>query len=111
MLEPSPLDERVLAVVEAIPAGRLMSYGDIAGVLREFGMPCTARRVARTLREFGGDVPWWRVVRADGMLAPAVMRPAAERLRAEGVAVDGRRTLLAQLRWHPDLDELAPLMR
>lgn len=111
MRDPNPLDELVLAVVDAIPEGRLLSYGDVSQILQDLGMPCTARRVARTLREFGADVPWWRVVRADGLLAPAVARPAAEHLLAEAVSVDGVRVPLRQLRWQPDPGALSSLMR
>lgn len=111
MREPGLLDERILVVVDAVPVGRLVSYGDLAVIMQMLGMPCTARRVARTMREFGAGVPWWRVVRSDGTLAPAVAQPAAERLRGEGVAVDGARVPLVQLRWQPDLDALSQLMR
>ncbi len=58
--------ERVLAVVESIPPGRVMTYGDIAEWLGEGG----PRQVGRVMALYGGAVPWWRVVRAGG--APPV---------------------------------------
>jgi methylated-DNA-protein-cysteine methyltransferase-like protein len=36
------------------------------------------------------NVPWWRVIRADGTLAPAVAHEQARRLGAEGVRVKRR---------------------
>ena len=54
--------ERVLAVVEQIPAGRVMSYGSIAEVVGVGG----PRQVGKVMSLEGGGVPWWRVVHADG---------------------------------------------
>jgi alkylated DNA nucleotide flippase Atl1 len=49
-------EERVLAVVEAIPPGRVMAYGDIAEYVGEGG----PRQVGRVMSLSGGAVPWWR---------------------------------------------------
>ncbi|MFD0886905.1 MGMT family protein, partial [Streptosporangium algeriense] len=54
---PTPYAERVLDLVERIPAGRVMSYGDIAEYLGEGG----PRQVGRVMSTWGGGVPWWRV--------------------------------------------------
>lgn len=54
--------ERVLSLVESIPAGRVMSYGAIAAAIGHGG----PRQVARVMARDGGAVPWWRVVHADG---------------------------------------------
>jgi alkylated DNA nucleotide flippase Atl1 len=53
---------RVLDVVDAIPAGQVMSYGDIAEYLGEGG----PRQVGRVMSRYGGGAPWWRVVHSDG---------------------------------------------
>jgi Predicted methylated DNA-protein cysteine methyltransferase len=53
---------RVLAVVESIPAGKVMSYGDIAAAIGSRA----PRGVGQVMAYFGSDVPWWRVIRADG---------------------------------------------
>ncbi|MFI8293374.1 MGMT family protein [Streptomyces sp. NPDC085614] len=58
--------ERVLEVAELIPPGRVMTYGDVAEWLGEGG----PRQVGRVMALYGGAVPWWRVVRADGTLLP-----------------------------------------
>jgi alkylated DNA nucleotide flippase Atl1 len=60
--------ERVLSLVESIPAGSVMSYGGVAAAIGAGG----PRQVARVMARDGGAVPWWRVVHADGSpYAPA----------------------------------------
>lgn len=72
--------ERVLDVAERIPPGRVMTYGDVAEWLAEGG----PRQVGRVMSLYGGAVPWWRVVRADGVLLPGHELDALGRYRAEG---------------------------
>ncbi|MDX3568982.1 MGMT family protein [Streptomyces sp. ID05-47C] len=72
--------ERVLDVAELIPPGRVMTYGDVAEWL-ETGGP---RQVGRVMALYGGAVPWWRVVRADGVLLPGHELRALDHYRAEG---------------------------
>ncbi|MGW1376790.1 MGMT family protein [Streptomyces sp. NPDC002446] len=81
--------ERVLAVAELIPAGRVMTYGDVAEWLHEEGPPegprvGGPRQVGRVMALYGGAVPWWRVVRADGRLLPGSELRALAHYRAEG---------------------------
>jgi methylated-DNA-protein-cysteine methyltransferase-like protein len=79
--------ERVRAAVAAIPPGQVRSYGEIAA---EAGLR-SARLVGRVLAVDGHDLPWHRVVRADGSFAPHLAAEQAARLRVEGVlATDGR---------------------
>jgi alkylated DNA nucleotide flippase Atl1 len=92
----------VLAVVAMIPRGALASYGDVAELLGECDVPCTARQVARALSLFGAQVPWWRVVQSSGSVAEQVFPTARERLLADGIVSDGRRVRLDRLRWQPD---------
>lgn len=54
--------EAVLQVVESIPPGRVMSYGQVAAT---FGSR-SARGVGWVMSRYGSDVPWWRVVQASG---------------------------------------------
>ncbi|MEV5977811.1 MGMT family protein [Streptomyces sp. NPDC052114] len=72
--------ERVLDVAELIPPGRVMTYGDVAEWLEEGG----PRQVGRVMALYGGGVPWWRVVRSDGVLLPGHELRALEQYRAEG---------------------------
>jgi methylated-DNA-protein-cysteine methyltransferase-like protein len=87
MMEPSPLEQAVDAVLRAIPAGVVMTYGEVA---EEAGFPGRARAVGHLLARSGGDYPWWRVVAANGRLVPGHEREQARRLRAEGVRVGER---------------------
>lgn len=72
--------ERVLEVAELIPPGRVMTYGDVAEWLGEGG----PRQVGRAMALYGGAVPWWRVVRADGTLLPGHELRALGHYRDEG---------------------------
>jgi methylated-DNA-protein-cysteine methyltransferase-like protein len=84
---------QVLAVVGAIPEGRVTTYGAIGRHLRG-----TARQVAFVLATLTAEeserLPWCRVVAANGVVSStklgAVGRRQIERLRAEGVAVTPR---------------------
>ncbi len=53
---------RVIAVVEAIPPGRVMAYGDVAAAIGSRA----ARAVGQVMAWYGDDLPWWRVIRASG---------------------------------------------
>jgi alkylated DNA nucleotide flippase Atl1 len=80
--QPSELDgfaSRVLDVVDAIPPGRVMSYGDIAEYLGEGG----PRQVGRVLAVWGGGVAWWRVIHSDGTPAPGHERRALAHYKKE----------------------------
>jgi alkylated DNA nucleotide flippase Atl1 len=76
---------RVLDVVDAIPAGQVMSYGDVAEFLGEGG----PRQVGRVMALWGGGVAWWRVVHADGSLLAGHERAALARYEAEGTPLRG----------------------
>lgn len=94
--EPSPYARRVLEVVEAVPRGRVLTYGDV----REWLGESSARAVGVVLARHGRDVPWWRIVLADGRPAPVGQAEATVRLVAEGVPFQGEeRVDLTQARW------------
>jgi alkylated DNA nucleotide flippase Atl1 len=77
----------VMAVIMALRPGELASYGEVA---MRAGYPGAARAAGRVLATTS-NLPWWRVVRADGALAAGDTTRQAELLRAEGVEVrDGR---------------------
>ena len=86
---PGDYASRVLEVAEAIPPGRVMSYGDIAEYLGEGG----PRQVGRVMSLWGGGVAWWRVVHSDGSLLASHEYEALQNYRAEGTplrpAADG----------------------
>ena len=87
--------ERVLACVEAIPPGRVMTYGDVA----EYCGMRAPRAVGRVLSMDGGTVPWHRVLRANGSLAEQLYDEQRQRLLSEGVRFVGDRVDLANFRW------------
>ncbi len=66
--------------MRAIPEGMVSTYGDVSP-----GAPRFAGTVLFHCEE--PDLPWWRVVRADGSLAKAGRRK--RRLLAEGVPFRG----------------------
>jgi alkylated DNA nucleotide flippase Atl1 len=70
---------RVLDVADKIPAGQVMSYGDVAEYLGEGG----PRQVGRVMALWGGGVAWWRVVHADGSLLAGHEREALAHYRKE----------------------------
>ncbi len=98
---------RIYAAVVGIPRGRVASYGEIAA---RAGLPRRARLAGRALRETpkGLELPWHRIVRADGRIAfPAGgrnFREQCKRLRAEGVAISNGRVRMAAHGLHHDLD-------
>jgi alkylated DNA nucleotide flippase Atl1 len=71
---------KVARIVRGIPRGTTLSYGEVA--LRA-GKPGGARAVVSALHRLD-DVPWWRVARHDGSLAPAVAHEQSQLLRHEG---------------------------
>lgn len=71
--------EQVLDVVDAIPPGRVMSYGDIAEYLGVGG----PRQVGRVMALWGGGVAWWRVIHADGSFLAGHEREALARYQEE----------------------------
>ena len=83
----SAFDLAVRRVVQAIPRGSVLAYGEVALLA---GRPGGARAVVRALYRVK-DVPWWRVVRADRTLAPEIAARQARRLREEGLRIAGRR--------------------
>jgi alkylated DNA nucleotide flippase Atl1 len=80
MEEIDDYSSRVLDVVDAIPPGQVMSYGDIAECLGAGG----PRQVGRVLARYGGAASWWRVIHADGTPAPGHETMALGYYLAEG---------------------------
>lgn len=87
--------EQVRRVVAAIPSGWVLAYGDVA---THAGLPGRARLVGRILAEDGHDLPWHRVLRADGTPAPHLATEQLARLRAEGVLAEHGRVSLRRYR-------------
>jgi alkylated DNA nucleotide flippase Atl1 len=94
------LATRVLDVVRRIPAARVLTYGDVAALAEG---DTTARDVGQVLLRHGEaeDVPWWRVLRADGTPPPHLLDRQLTLLRAEGtpIAPSGVAVDLHAARW------------
>jgi methylated-DNA-protein-cysteine methyltransferase-like protein len=95
-----PLSARVLEVIRRIPAGRVLTYGDVAALAEA---DATARDVGQVLLRLGEgeDVPWWRVLRADGTPPPHLLDRQLALLRSEGtpMAPSGAGVDLHAARW------------
>lgn len=93
----------VLAVVARIPAGCVVSYSQVAALA---GFPRRPRQVGMVLKGLpqGTELPWHRVVNAQGFI-PSRGRwwgalEQAARLKAEGILVDSGGNLdLEAHRW------------
>ncbi len=98
---------RVYEVVRRVPPGWVTTYGDVASVL---GSPRVARHVGWALaRAVDGDVPWHRVINAQGRISHRGDVSRAEtqrqRLEAEGVTFDeAGRVALREVRWRYEAD-------
>jgi len=65
----NPFYKQVYEIVEQIPYGKVISYGEIAKIL---GRPRAAREVGRAMRNCPDGLPWQRVVMADGSITGGV---------------------------------------
>jgi methylated-DNA-protein-cysteine methyltransferase-like protein len=98
--------ERISAVIERIPPGRVATYGQVAALA---GLPRQARRVGHFLRVLpdGSSLPWHRVINAQGGISERGMGWEAgyqrHLLEEEGVVFDARgRVDLDRFRWEPE---------
>lgn len=93
--------EAVLAIVELVPAGSAVAYGDVAELLGSGG----PRQVGAVMSSYGSGVPWWRVLKASGHApegheADALRRYLAEGTPLLGAYLDFQRT--GEGRWRVD---------
>ncbi|NRA21931.1 MAG: MGMT family protein [Oceanospirillaceae bacterium] len=60
--------ERIWQVIDAIPAGKVSTYGTVAAMA---GLPRQARAVGKYLAELpvGSKIPWYRVINAQGKIS------------------------------------------
>jgi len=98
--------ERVVALIAAIPEGRVTTYGLIARQLHT-GPRQVARVLVMLTPAESAALPWFRVVAANGVIsstkAGTVGRRQRKRLRDEGVAVTSHFKVedFATLVWTP----------
>jgi len=92
--------EAVLDIVDQIPAGMVLAYGDVAELLGQGG----PRQIGSVLSRYGSSVTWWRVIRASGEAPEGLQDEALAHWRTEGTAMAagqraGRRVDMTRARW------------
>ncbi|TBR22410.1 MGMT family protein [bacterium] len=94
---------RIYAAVRRIPRGKVATYGQVAKLA---GLPRHARQVGYALHALpaASDVPWQRVVNAQGAVSPRAVPGFEDEqrrlLEREGVTFDGRgRIPLSRFQW------------
>ena len=90
------------AVVRAIPAGKVLTYGRVAALA---GLPGLARQVGKALFQApSSDLPWQRVINAQGRISLPEPEASEQRelLAREGVLVREGRVDLKQFLWQPE---------
>lgn len=101
--------EAIWQTVQAIPPGKVASYGQIADLA---GLPGRARLVGRSMGLIPDrhSVPWYRVLKSNGQLAGTPGSKFAQKqtalLQEEGVAVLKNRVKMEKFQWQPSLDEM-----
>ena len=89
----------MLERIRAVPHGRVAAYSDIT--------PQAPRLAGQVLsRSLEPDIPWHRIVRADGSLAKGLRQK--ELLIAEGVRFNGDRVDMARFRVRCGFSETSP---
>ena len=94
------LYSRIYTIVRQIPRGKVATYGQIAGIVGD----CTARMVGYAMAACPDDVPWQRVINAQGKVSPRADSWGTEvqrlRLEEEGIVFDADyKVNLAEVRW------------
>ncbi len=92
--------EAVLDIVDQIPLGKVLAYGDVAELLGRGG----PRQVGEVMSRYGSSVTWWRVIRANGEVPDGLLDEALAHWREEGTALvrgalAGRRVDMRLARW------------
>lgn len=97
-----PLYQRIYTMVQQIPPGQVVTYGQVAALVGN----CTARMVGYAMAALDGsaDVPWQRVINAQGKISPRADSASTEQQRQllieEGIVFDPQgRVNLDHYRW------------
>ena len=100
--QPPPLDKvHVLTVLAQVPAGKVVSFGDLADMS---GYPRRARWVGTVLSKLPSStkLPWHRVVNSQGTLTCPRADLAEKRLTREGIKVHQLKVSMLKHRWCPE---------
>jgi alkylated DNA nucleotide flippase Atl1 len=86
--------DRVLTVVDQVPAGRVVTYGDVGKIAG-----CGPRQVGQVMSRYGSMVAWWRVLRASGHPPQGHEDEAMASYWAEATPLRGDRVDLTRARY------------
>jgi methylated-DNA-protein-cysteine methyltransferase related protein len=91
--------ERVIRIIQGIPAGYVMTYGQVAAAA---GSPRGARQVVRVLHSMSEKhgLPWHRIINAQGEIS-FTAGEQRELLEAEGIRFKNGKVDLTVYRWFP----------
>jgi methylated-DNA-protein-cysteine methyltransferase-like protein len=106
--EARALFPRIYDLVRQVPRGKVTTYGDIAQLI---GPGCDARLVGYAMADCPADVPWQRVINAQGKISLQGDSADKQRMRleAEGIVFDARSKVdLKRFRWAGPGDAFAP---
>lgn len=99
----TPFTEKMIHIISSIPTGRVMTYGQIAGLAEH---PRAARQVVRVLHSMSRkyNLPWHRVINSKGLIGikdDEGFHQQKMLLELEGVevSIDGRVDLV-KYQWH-----------
>lgn len=104
----TPFTEQVIEIISSIPRGRVMTYGQIAGLAEH---PRAARQVVRVLHSMSMkyDLPWYRVINSKGQIGIRHEEGFEEQrrlLELEGIQVGINGSVdLTMYQWVPDRKE------
>lgn len=95
--------EALWTLVRSIPFGQVASYGQLGRLLPN---PVSGLVVGRWMARAPEDVPWWRVVAADGRLPvgkrdPSLLLRQRRLLQEEGVGFEDDAVAIGRHRWEP----------
>lgn len=92
--------ERVIRIVQGIPVGNVMTYGQVAAAA---GSPRGARQVVRVLHSMSTkyELPWHRIINAQGEIS-FTAGEQRELLESEGIIFkENSKIDLTVYRWFP----------
>lgn len=101
--------EAVLDIVDQIPEGMVLAYGDVAEMIGRGG----PRQVGAVMSRYGSSVTWWRVIRANGQAPERLQDEALAHWREESTAlvrgaIAGRRVDMRLARWDGTASDSRP---
>ncbi|HZG15215.1 MAG TPA: MGMT family protein [Candidatus Bathyarchaeia archaeon] len=107
----TPFTQKVIQVIQQIPPGKVMTYGQVAATA---GSPRAARQVVRILHSMSKkhQLPWHRIINAKGQISIQDDEGAALQklyLESEGVDVSENGFIsLEQFQYYPILESVSP---